>query len=208
MNVVLYGASGMIGSRILKELLHRGHTVTAVVRNPERVSAVGAQVVMGDLTNPATVAATSKGADAAISAYAPPQGDESAIVAATHSLLAGLTQSGVSRLIVVGGAGSLEVAPGVQLVDAPGFPESYRPIALAHRDVLPILRASSLDWSYFSPAAFIQPGERTGKFRLGGTQLVSDEKGESRISAEDFSVALVDELEHPKHPREQFTVGY
>ena len=208
MNVVLYGASGMIGSRILKELLHRGHTVTAVVRNPEKVAAVGAYVVMGDVTDPATVAATAKGADAAISAYSPPQDEVSMLSLAVHSLLAGLSKAGVRRLIVVGGAGSLEVAPGLQLVDAPGLPDQWKGIALAHRDTLPILKESSLDWTYFSPAAFIQPGQRTSKFRLGGTDLVKDEKGESRISAEDYAVALVDELENPKHIRLQFTVGY
>jgi putative NADH-flavin reductase len=110
--------------------------------------------------------------------------------------------------LVVGGAGSLEVAPGVQLVDTPNFPQEWKGIALAHRDVLPILKASDLEWTYLSPAALIQPGERTGKFRLGGTQMVTDEKGESRISAEDFAVALVSELETPKHVRQQFTLGY
>jgi len=208
MNVVLYGASGMIGSRILKELLHRGHTVTAVVRNPANVTAVGAYVVLGDVTDADSVAATAKGADAAISAYSPPKGDEPVISAAVLALLEGLEKAGVRRLIVVGGAGSLEVAPGVQLVDAPNFPEEYRAIALAHRDVLPLLHDSELDWTCFSPAASIQPGQRTGKFRLGGTQLVTDEKGESRISAEDYAVALVDELENPKHLRRQFTAAY
>jgi putative NADH-flavin reductase len=208
MNVVLFGASGMIGSRILKELLHRGHTVTAVVRNPEKIAAYGAFVVIGDILDPRGVAAAAKGAQAAISAYAPPPGDEIMLSAATRSLLEGLTVAGVRRLIVVGGAGSLEVAPGVLLVDAPGFPPEYKAIALAHREVLPILQASSLDWTYLSPAAFIQPGERTGKFRLGGTQLLADEKSESRISAEDYAVALVDELENPQHLRRQFTVAY
>ena len=208
MNVVLFGASGMIGSRILKELLHRGHTVTAVVRNPEKIAAYGAFVVIGDILDPRGVAAAATGAQAAISAYAPPKGDEIMLSAATRSLLEGLTVAGVRRLIVVGGAGSLEVAPGVLLVDAPGFPPEYKAIALAHRDVLPILQASSLDWTFLSPAAFIQPGERTGKFRLGGTQLLADEKGESRISAEDYAVALVDELENPLHIRRQFTVAY
>jgi putative NADH-flavin reductase len=96
----------------------------------------------------------------------------------------------------------------VQLVDTPNFPDAYKDIALAHRDVLPLLRESSLDWTCLSPAAFIQPGERTGKFRLGGTQLVTDENGESRISAEDYAVALVDELENPRHVRQQFTLAY
>jgi uncharacterized protein len=208
MNVVLYGASGMIGSRILQELLRRGHTVTAVVRNPGEITATGAKVVKGDVTDQASVAATAKGAEAAISAYAPPLSQPETIVAAARTLLAGLNKAGVKRLIFVGGAGSLEVAPGVQLLESPQFPADWKGIALAHREVLPILKASDLDWSYFSPAAYIQPGERTGKFRLGGTKLVTDAKGESRISAEDYAIALVDELEHPKHLRQQFTLAY
>jgi uncharacterized protein len=208
MKVVLYGASGMIGSRILEELLSRGHQVTAVARNPKKITAAGVRVLTGDATEVDSVAETAKGADAAISAYAPPQGEEATLSAAAYALLDGLAAAGVKRLIMVGGAGSLEVAPGVPLVDAPGFPEAYRDIAMAHRDVLPILKESALDWSYLSPAAFIQPGERTGKFRLGGITLLADEKGESRISAEDYAVALVDELENPQHIRLQFTVAY
>ena len=208
MIVVLYGASGMIGSRILKELLHRGHVVTAVVRNPEKISVVGAYTVMGDVIDPASVASTAKGADAAISAYAPPPDDPNMLWQAIRSLLAGLHIGGVHRLIVVGGAGSLEASPGVQLIDTPEFPAAWKPIALAHRDVLPILKGSNLAWSYLSPAASIYPGERTGTFRLGDTRLVTDAHGQSRISAEDYAVALVDELENPRHLRRQFTLGY
>jgi putative NADH-flavin reductase len=208
MNVVLFGASGMIGSRILQELVGRGHPVTAVVRNPEKVTTPGVKVVQGDVTDPASVTHAAQGTEAAISAYAPPQGEEETLLTATRSLLTGLNAAGISRLIVVGGAGSLEVAPGVQLVDTPEFPEAWKGIALAHREVLPILAASNLNWSYLSPAAFIQPGQRTGKFRLGGKQLVTDEKGESRISAEDFAIALVDELESSKHARQQLTAAY
>jgi hypothetical protein len=208
MKVVLYGASGMVGSRILQELLSRGHQVTAVVRNPNKITVAGVRVLIGDATESDSVAQTAKGADAAISAYAPPRGEEPALSAVTCALLDGLTAAGVKRLIVVGGAGSLEAAPGVALVDTPGFPEAYRDIAMAHRDVLPILKESALDWTCLSPAALIQPGKRTGKFRLGSTSLVVDEKGESRISAEDYAVALVDELENPQHLRRQFTVAY
>jgi uncharacterized protein len=203
MKVVLFGASGMIGSRILQELVDRGHDVTAVVRTPEKITAAGVRALEGDVTDESTVASTIKGADAVISAYAPPPGHEEAIVKATQSLVAGLNQAGVKRLLFVGGAGSLEVAPGVRLADAPNFPEAFKAIALAHCDVL-----SDLDWTYLSPAAFIQPGERTGKFRLGGTRLVTDEKGDSRISAEDYAIALVDELENPTHVRQQFTLAY
>jgi uncharacterized protein len=208
MNVVLFGASGMIGSRVLGELLRRGHKVTAVVRNPDKVAEPGAKAVEGDITNEAGVASLVQGCDAVISAYAPPRESVQTLQVATRSLLAGLGKAGVRRLLVVGGAGSLEVAPGVQLVDTPTFPDAWKGIALAHRDILPILKASTLEWTCLSPAALIQPGERTGKFRLDGTRLVTDAKGESRISAEDFAVALVDELEKPAHVRQQFTLGY
>jgi putative NADH-flavin reductase len=208
MKVVLYGASGMIGIRILQELVSRGHEVTAVVRNPEKVKVPGVSVVKGDVTDAATIAATAQGAEAAISAYAPPHAEPDMLLTASRSLLEGLSTAGVKRVLVVGGAGSLEVAPGVQLVDTPQFPEEWKGIALAHRNVLPLLRESGLDWSYLSPAAFIQPGVRTGRFRLGSKQLLTDEKGESRISAEDYAIALVDELEDPKHLRQQFTLAY
>ena len=208
MNVVLFGASGMIGSRILAELTRRGHSVTAVVRNPQKITTPGVTAILGDVTNRASVEEAVKGADAVISAYAPPHDAVGTLHAATQALIAGLNDAGVKRLLVVGGAGSLEVAPGVQLVDAPNFPEAWKGIALAHRDVVPVLAASDLDWSYLSPAAFIQPGERTGKFRLGGTRLIADDKGESRISAEDYAIVLVDELEQAKHLRRQFTAAY
>jgi hypothetical protein len=160
------------------------------------------------VTDAASVAAAAKGAEAAISAYAPPQDQPEKLLAATGSVLEGLKATGVGRLIAVSGAGSLEVAPGVQLVDTPSFPAAWKPIALAHREALSILKGSSLEWSALSPAALIGPGERTGKFRLGDTALVVDEKGDSRISAEDYAVALVDELEKPQHVRRQFTVAY
>lgn len=209
MKVVLFGASGMIGSRALDELVRRGHTVSAVVRHPEKVKpANGVTVVKGDVTLSGDVAAAARGADAAVSAYSPPRTDPGMISEAVRALIAGLNEAGVKRLIVVGGAGSLEVAPGVQLVETPSFPPGWTAIALAHRDVLPVLRESDLDWSYFSPAALIEPGQRTGRFRLGGTRLVANDHGESKISVEDYAVALVDELEKPRHLRQQFTVGY
>src|SRR5580704_11053930 len=209
MKVVLFGASGMIGSRILDELVRRGHAVTAVARHSEKVQALnGVKAVKGDVADSASVASIAKGADAAISAYSPPRSDPAMLLDAARALVAGLKQAGVRRLIAVGGAGSLEVAPGVQLVDTPEFPSGWLAIALAHRDVLPIFKQSDLDWTYFSPAALIEPGVRTGKFRLGGTRLVANDRGESRISAEDYAVALVDELENPQNIRKQFTAAY
>lgn len=209
MKVVLFGASGMIGSRILDELVRRGHAVTAVARHPENVHSFHhVNSVQGDVTDPASVAAVAQGADAAVSAYSPPRSDPAMLLDAMRALVAGLKQAGVRRLIAVGGAGSLEVAPGVQLVDSPQFPSAWKAIALAHRDTLPIFKESGLDWTYLSPAALIEPGVRTGKFRLGGTRLVANDRGESRISAEDYAVALVDELENPQNIRKQFTAAY
>jgi putative NADH-flavin reductase len=208
MNIVLFGATGMIGSRVLRELVSRGHKVTAVVRDPSRVpNEPGVTAVQGDVLDAASVAKIVKGADTVVSAYGP-GANAIAVVDATKSLIAGLKQAGVKRLIEVGGAGSLFVAPNVRLVDAPDFPTEWKPIALAHNESLDVLRKSDLDWTYFSPAAFIQPGERTGKFRLGSDTLLTDEKGNSRISAEDYAIALADELENPKHIRQRFTIAY
>ena len=209
MNVVLYSATGMIGSRILKELISRGHNVTAVVRDPSKVPALpGVTVLKGDIFDADDIAAKATGADAVVSAYGPGTGDVNDMLKATRSLIAGLHKADSRRLIFVGGAGCLLVAPGVDLIDSGHLPEAYMAIAIAHRDALRLLSDSDLTWTYFSPAAFIQPGERTGKFRLGLTSLITDEKGNSSISAEDYAVALVDELEHPKHIHQQFTIGY
>ena len=208
MKVTLYGASGMIGSRILNELLSRGHQVTAVVRDPSKIKTTGATAIAGDILDPSSVDQTARGATAVVSAFAAPHDDVSKLVDATRSLLKGLQDAGVRRFLMVGGAGSLEVAPGVQLVDAPVFPAAWRPIALAHRDAFAVLEQSDLDWTSLSPTALIQPGERTGRFRLGKDTLIADEKGNSSISAEDYAIAMVDELENPKHIRQRFTLGY
>lgn len=209
MNVVLYGATGMIGSRVLKELLSRGHRVTAVVRDPTKVPQLdGIIAAKGDALDAGDVAAKTAGADVVISAYAPPQEQPEKMVDAVRALIAGVKESGAKRVLVVGGAGSLFVAPDVDVIDSGHLPEQWKGIAIAHRDALNVLKASDIDWTYFSPAAFIQPGERTGKFRLGGDSLVVDDKGTSSISAEDYAIALVDELEHPKHIRKRFTAAY
>jgi len=211
MKVVLYGATGTIGSRILKELLSRGHKVTAVVRDPAKLPAQpNVSVVKGDLLDTDNVAQVVKNAEAVVSSYGPPHDPARSheLVDSTKSMIAGMRRAGVTRLIMVGGAGSLEVAPGVQVVDAPGFPEQWKSTALAHRDAYHVLREADMNWTYFSPAAMIQPGERTGKFRLGRNALVKNDKGESSISAEDYAVALVDELESARHARQRFTAAY
>ena len=213
MKIVLYGASGMIGQRILREAVRRGHSVAAVTRDPASIADRGPQVhpVQGNILDAASVAATVAGHDAVVSAFAP-RGDQGldSLSTAVRSLLCGQVAARVPRLVFVGGAGSLEVAPGVELVTVPQFPEAWRGIALAHGEALRVLRTEGgdLDWAYFSPPALIEPGERTGVFRLGSDQLVSDAAGTSRISAEDYAVALVDELEKPAHHRQRFTIGY
>jgi len=212
MKIVLFGGSGMIGSRIAKEALDRGHQVTAVGREPAKIELKhpALQTAKGDVLDPASITAIALGHDAAISAYSPGHpGDPRNLVKAAQALLAGLKPAGVKRLLVVGGAGSLEVKPGLRLVDTPEFPAAWKPVALAHADALQVFRGEkTLEWSYLSPAAFIAPGERTGKYRLGGEQLVIDAKGESRISAEDYAVAVLDELERPRHVRARFTAAY
>lgn len=213
MKIALFGASGVIGQRIAQEALGRGHEVTAVTRDPAKSTLKGEHLttVVGDVRYAAEVARVAAGHDIVASAVGP-SGSENAriVVDAAHALIDGTRRAGVHRLIVVGGAGSLEVAPGVQLVDTPDFHDAWKPVALAHRNALAVYRAApdDLDWTYFSPAAIIAPGERTGQFRTGGDQLLTDADGASRISAEDYAIAFVDEIEAPKHPRSRFTVAY
>ncbi|MGA2761267.1 MAG: NAD(P)-dependent oxidoreductase [Candidatus Cybelea sp.] len=211
MNIVLYGASGMMGSRIRDEALARGHQVRAVVRNPNAIPTLpNLSAVRGDVTDAQSIAETARGSDIAISAFqaAPPYTDFSKVA---HALLTGLVEAGVPRVIVVGGAASLEVAPGIRLIDSPEFPEAYRAISLEHMKDLEIWQRSNeprLTWTFFSPAYETAPGERTGSFRLGTDQLMTDATGTSRISAEDYAVALLDEVEKPNHPNRRFTIGY
>lgn len=212
LRIALFGSTGMIGQRILREALRRGHTVVVAGRDPARLANPDARVIVrvADILDPAAVAAVAKGQAALISAVGPTQGGPpSMLVEAARALVAGLGQAGRVRLLVAGGAGSLEVAPGVQLLETPDFPPSDRALAIAHRDALDVYRtAHGIDWTYLSPAAQIEPGERTGQFRTGQSQLLMDGKGASRISAEDFAVALLDEAEGPRHVRQRFTVAY
>ncbi|KRE16910.1 3-beta hydroxysteroid dehydrogenase [Bosea sp. Root381] len=203
MKVALIGATGHVGSRILAELVSRGHAVSAIVRNPEKVPA-GPQVtaVKGDVFDRSGLAALLTGHDVAISAVHFSASDPSLLIGAVKD-------SGVPRYLAVGGAGSLEVAPGVKLFDTPEFPALYLDEARAGGAFLDLLKAEpALNWTFLSPSALIQPGERTGTFRLGTDQLLVDAKGNSAISTEDYAVALVDELEQAKHSRRRFTVGY
>jgi uncharacterized protein len=208
MKLALFGARGMIGSRLLTEALRRGHSVTAVVRDPHKYLPPSGKVtvVQGDALDIASVASATRGHDAVLTAIG---GSGDVVKEVVRPLLEGLTTSGVKRLVVTGGAGSLEVDPGVQLMDTAAFPQAWKGTALAHYDALKLYRQNTtIDWSYISPAAFIAPGERTGKFRLGGDQLITDDKGESRISVEDFAIAFLDEVETPRHIHRRFTLGY
>ncbi len=161
-----------------------------------------------DLSNVDAIAATIKGADAVVSAYAPPPNDSDALISVTEREIAAVKKAGSARLLVVGGAGLLEVAPGVTLIKSGYLPAEYLPIATAHEKALAVLRKSDINWTYFSPAAYFVPGDRTGKFRLGTKQLIMDAKKESKISFADYAIALVDEIEKPAHERASFTVGY
>ena len=207
MKVVLYGASGNAGSRILRELQSRGHQVSAAVRNPEKLSAE-TKSVRDDLSNVDRIAEIITGADAVVSAYMPPPEDTDQLVAVTRRLVEAVRKAGNPRLIVVGGAASLEVAPGVTVLTSGHLPEAWIPIATSHAKALDVLKSSNIPWTYFSPAGFFEPGSRTGKFRLGKDQLITDANGDSRISFEDYAIALVDELENPAHIGERFTIGY
>nr|WKF59298.1 hypothetical protein HUO10_003807 [Paraburkholderia busanensis] len=211
LKIALFGATGMIGSRIAVEAARRGHQVTALVRNPARVPADVANLaaVQADLHDAASIAAAVRGHDVVASAYSPPKGDEAAVGTTSRALVDGVRAAGLKRLVVVGGAGSLEVAPGKQLVDTDGFPDAYKPVALAHRDALTYYRGvDDLDWTFFAPAALIAPGERTGTFRTGTDTLIADAGGNSRISAEDYAVAFVDALEQGRFVRQIATVAY
>lgn len=203
MKIAVIGASGNIGSRILRELVGRGHAVTGIARNPDKVDAgSGVTAKKGDVSEPAALAQVLRGHDAVVSSLRFTDLDAAKLVEAVRA-------SGVKRWLVVGGAASLEVAPGVRLLDTPGFPEMYKAEASKAAAFLDMLRSEKeLDWTFLSPSAMIGPGERTGKFRVGKDQLLTDDKGNSHISYEDYAVALVDEIEKPLHSRRRFTAGY
>ena len=203
MSIALIGATGRAGSRILTELVQRGQTVTAIVRQPEKVPALAnVTALKGDVQDGEALAALLKGHDIVISAVHFTDTDLPVLISAVKA-------SGVPRWLVVGGAGSLFIAPGKQLVDQPEFPEAYRAEAGKGRDFLNLLQGETgLNWTFISPSALIFEGERTGTYRLGGNDLIIGADGKSRISFEDFAVALVDELESAAHPRQRITAGY
>ena len=216
MKIVVFGETGNVGRRVAAEALSRGHEVVGVVRDPGAVTASDPRVrlVKGDATKADSVAEIVKGADAVVSAISPRPNARGlaapSLVANARAVIAGLRRAGVKRVLFVGGAGSLEVAPGQQLVDQPGFPEAYRAEALEGREALGVWRseAGGLDWSFLSPAAEIAPGERTGRYRTTGDQFLVDAAGKSFITFEDYAVAVLDELERPRHVGKRFGVAY
>ncbi|QND56851.1 NAD(P)-dependent oxidoreductase [Mesorhizobium huakuii] len=200
--VALIGASGAVGSRLLKELSDRGHTVTGITRNPEKIADLpGVTARKGDVFDKEGLAKLIHGHDVVISAVHFLDSDPDTLIAAVRA-------SGAKRYLIVGGAGSLEVAPGKRLVDTPEFPAIYKAEAQKGADFLDTLKTvGDLDWTFLSPSAMFIPGERTGKYRLGKDTLLASDKGSS-ISFEDYAIVMVDEIEKPAHVRQRFTVGY
>jgi putative NADH-flavin reductase len=206
MRIIVFGANGRQGSRLVQEALDRGHEVTAVVRSEDRAADVDprAQVVVGDALDAGRVADVAAGHDVALNATRARHAD------IARALLDGLSRAGVRRLIIVGGASSLEVAPGVRLFDTPEFRDEWKPEAASGNESLAVYRSADTDvvWTYVSPGALLEPGERTGSYRTGGEQLLVTDDGRSVISMEDFAVALLDEAERPQHPNQRFTAAY
>jgi uncharacterized protein len=208
MNIAILGASGTIGQQITLEALVRGYRVAALVRHPEHFPITHPRLKSArvDLFDSASIADAIAHTDVVVNAT----GDHSAdvhnfFVHSTKALIEGVQRAGDKRLIVVGGAGSLEVAPGIQLADTPEFPVQFRPTAWAQRETLNMYRASTIDWTFFSPSALLGPGKRTGRYQLGTDQLLNNEQGESYISVADYAVALLDEIEESRFIRRRFT---
>ncbi len=212
MNITLIGASGFIGSAILNEALARGHKVTALVTRPEKIAArEGLAVHAADVTDVNRLTAQLKGADVVVSAFSghAQQDVLGYFVKGSQGIVTAGKEARAPRLLVVGGAGSMEVAPGVQLIDTPDFPPQYKATAEGARQVLQLLQQeTSLNWTVVSPSAVIAPGQRSGNFRTSLNQLLVAADGKSSISVEDFAMAVVNELEAPAHERTRFTVGY
>ncbi len=213
MKIVLIGATGYVGNYILKEALNRGHQITGISRHPEKLPEhINLNGKNADIMNECNTIDLLKGHDAVISAFNPGWDNPdiyNLYINGISSILSEVKTSGVKRLIIVGGAGSLEIKPGVQLVDTPDFPKQFINGALAAREALNILKKENdLDWTFISPSIILQPGKRTGQFRYGTDQLLIDKNGESKISTEDLAVAIIDEIEKPEYIKKRFTVGY
>ena len=219
MKIALIGASGFVGSKILAEALQRGHQVTAIVRHPDKLDASQKSLTIrqADVLQVDELAKILAGHDVVISAFNPARGVAGPHVYDLHvnghkAILAAVKKSGVKRFLGVGGAASLKTPAGVELLDSPDFPaayEQFKPGIRGTRELYYLLKQEpSLDWVFVAPSIVIAPGERTGTFRIGKDHVLYNDKGESKISLEDYSVALCDEMEHPKHHNERITIGY
>ena len=211
MKIIIFGITGNAGQALLQEALSRGHAVTGTARETGMFHPVGnATVVAADVLDAASVQRAAAGHDAAIVAISGRKSGHGSVAKAAASLPAALAAAGVKRLLWVGGAGSLEVAPGLRLVDAPQFPVAYKDEALGQAAALDVLLAAKIpvNWTYVSPPALIGPGGRTGKYRTGGNQLLADAQGTSTISWIDYAVAVLDEIETNTHPNQRITVAY
>ncbi|VXC50753.1 3-beta hydroxysteroid dehydrogenase [Pseudomonas sp. 8AS] len=213
MKLALIGATGYVGAALLEEALSRGHQVTALVRNPQKLPQHPLlTAVQADVHDVATLSKQLRGHDAVLSAFNPGWGSadiRQQFIAGSQAIVTATKAAGVARLLVVGGAGSLYVAPGLQLIDTPNFPAEYKEGAEGARQLLNQLREEQqLQWTFLSPAALLQPGPRTGHFRLGGEQLLMNGDAPAQISVADLAVALLDETEQPQYIRQRFTVAY
>jgi putative NADH-flavin reductase len=212
MKIALIGGTGFVGSAVLEELLQRGHQVSALARDPGKYAQRGnLTAVKADALDARQVTQAVEGHDAVVSAYNPGWGNpdiHDVFLQGTRAILEGVKRSGVKRVLIVGGAGSLFVAPGVQLVDTPSFPAEWKQGALAAREALRLIQAeTALDWSFVSPPVFLAPGERTGAYRLGGDEVLMAGDKPAGMSVADLAVAITDEIETPRHVRRRFTVA-
>lgn len=213
--VVLIGATGFVGSILLNELLNRGHQVTAIVRNAAKVIVHNNNLTVAeaDITDSQTIKNLCLGKDAVISAYSPGWTSPdiyNETLRIYPLILNTVKASGVKRLQIVGGAGTLFCAPGLRVVDSGAIPAEIMGgvKSLGEFYLNTLMNEKEIDWVFFSPAGTLEPGERTGKFRLGKDDLIVDEKGYSHISVQDYAMAMVDELEQENHHKERFTIGY
>ncbi|MDB5023013.1 MAG: UDP-glucose 4-epimerase [Mucilaginibacter sp.] len=214
MKIAIIGATGFVGSAVLNEALQRGHEATAIARNVDKITSKAEKLtaIAADVDDSAKLARILAGHDAIVSAYNTGWTNPNLyqdFIKGSKAIQQAAKLSGVKRLLIVGGAGSLEIAPGIQLVDSPEFPAEYKAGSTAARDYLNTLKnETELDWTFISPAIQLHPGKRTGIFRLGTDQPVFDENSKSDISVEDLAVAIIDELENNRFIRKRFTLGY
>lgn len=211
MKIAIIGANGNVGKVILNQALSRNYEVTAVVHNQSKYISEydNLKITQADAFDEQSLVNAIKGNDVVISAFGPKLGDEGSLLAVTKNLINATKKALVPRLISIGGAGSLYVAPGLKLVDSDSFPTDWKPISSAHSDALEIYKnETELNWTVLSPAALFESGKLTKKYNLGKDNLIVDEKGVSKISFEDYALALLNEVANPKFSRERFTIGY